>query len=632
MDPNSFLRSFVVLSISCLISASAYSADKPWLEIRSAHFRVLTDGSERDGRHVAKEFEQMHNVFEYNMRGFRLDNGAPLTIFVAKDQDSAAALDPAFQDREGINTLVCLYNEGWEKQFAVVRLSRAEAGFVNGRQNSFNVIYHEYVHSILHMNTRWLPVWMDEGLAEFFGSTLFEGERVEVGFPSVRLRELQRQSLIPVDVMLKVDQRSPYYHDQNLAPMFYAESWAMVHYMEFGDGMQNGKKLGEFYSLLDEGMPQEKAFAQVFGEQKKFYDGLRFYLSAPTLRNSVIKDLPRVDDSQFVTRELSPAETSAEIAGYHIWTRNLKAARPLLDQALKDDPKLPLAHENMGFLEFDDGNDDAALKQFSQAFEIDPKLYLSLYYKTMLEYSDGIQDEDALYAGLLGVIGLKPNFAAAYVQLALHHLRVGNFKNAQLMAQKAAQLAPSRAGYYTLFASTQAALGNYADAADIASFVAARWHGPDHNEAVGVWDSLPAAQRPKGESVGEEIPANTQAAEGTIRSITCANKEKGVSFDLVLDHSGQPVRFGSDGGFSSGFSDTLWYGRDHYSLCQHMQGMRAIVYYKTPASKNVAPSASATNATSNSSNLTLTGNVAEIEIRVPIPAPPTPAPASAPAH
>ncbi len=42
--------------------------------------------------------------------------------------------------------------------------------------------------------------------------------------------------------------------------MFYAESWALVHYMMFGDGMDRGAKLNEFFGLLQNGTDQAKAF------------------------------------------------------------------------------------------------------------------------------------------------------------------------------------------------------------------------------------------------------------------------------------------------------------------------------------------------------------------------------------
>jgi hypothetical protein len=34
------------------------------------------------------------------------------------------------------------------------------------------------------------------------------------------------------------------------------------------------------------------------------------------------------------------------------------------------------------------------------------------------------------------------------------------------------------------------------------------------------------------------------------------------------------------GGLSSGFSDTLWYGEDHFTGCHHLEGLRAVVRYK----------------------------------------------------
>ena len=42
--------------------------EKPWLEVRSPHFRVITNGSDRDARHVARAFEQMRAVFSSQFR------------------------------------------------------------------------------------------------------------------------------------------------------------------------------------------------------------------------------------------------------------------------------------------------------------------------------------------------------------------------------------------------------------------------------------------------------------------------------------------------------------------------------------------------------------------------------------
>ncbi len=601
-----------ILRLACLVllcnSLLTFATDKPWIEIRSPHFRVLTDGSEKDGRRVARDLEQMHEVFAYRYPSFRLDSGPPLLVFAPRDDESADSLDHVFGSEKGQTGLLGVYHEGWEKQYAAFRLTKAESVGGPGDSTSMNVIYHEYVHSIMHRNTRWLPVWLDEGFADFMGSTRFEGNTAIVGYPSERDHHIRDISLIPIDTLLKVDGSSPYYHDSKLASTFYAESWLTVHYMELGTGMQDGKKLEEFYGLIDQGTDQQKAFTQVFGDPKKFYQALIFYIQAPTLKNWILRDLPRVDEKQFAARTLSAAESGAEIAGYRVWMHDYKDARRIAGQALEDDPKLALAHENMGFVDFGEGKDSEAEKEFSAAFNLDSKGYLSLYYKTMLDASQRKPfDEDSIYSGCLRVLQINPQFAEVYIQLSLHQLRVGSLTNALLMAQKAVALEPSRAGYNLLVAHILSLMGQTQDAAQIASFVATRWSGPDHNEAVEIWDSIPQSQRPAIENPVEEIPKDTQTMAGKVESITCADKDKNIKFDLALDHEGKLVHFHSDGGFPTGYSDTIWYGRDHFSLCHHLEGLRAIVHYK-PAK-----------------DATYAGDVAELEFRVDMPAPPQPA-------
>lgn len=595
-------RCFVLLLLSSFaVSTLTHASDKRWIEIRSPHFRILTDGNEKDARRVAREFEQMHELFEVKIRRFKLDAGPPLLVFAAKDWRSASSLNHIF----GVDSptpILGIYHEGWEKQFAVFRNDSREISSPYGADNGMNVIYHEYVHSILHTNTRWLPMWMDEGFADFFGSTHFEKNEVVIGYPSPRMRTLKDKPLITIDAMMQMPRNARKIDTS----MFYAESWAMIHYMEFGTGMGHGNKLDEFYGHIDQGMDQKKAFEEVFGDPNNFYGGLHQYLTSPTLQSAVFYDLPRIDESQFAMRTLSAAESEAETAGYHVWMHDFKDARPLAEQAVKDDPKLALAHENLGFVDFGEGKDADAAKEFSTAFDLDPKLYLSLFYKTMLNASQGkALDDEAIYSGCLRVLQINPRFAEAYVQLALYQLRQGTLANALLMARKASDLAPNRAGYYLLAAHVLELMGQYQQAGEMASFVAERWTGPDHDEAVSIWDKIPQSQRPQIENLEESIPAGTQTTEGTVESVTCADKEKDkdVKFELVLNQAGKSVHFHSDGGFPTGYSDTIWYGRDHFSLCHHLEGMRAIVRYK-PAK-----------------DATYAGDVAELEIRVELPTP-----------
>ena len=65
---------------------------------------------------------------------------------------------------------------------------------------------------------------------------------------------------------------------------------------------------------------------------------------------------------------------------------------------------------------------------------------------------------------------------------------------------------------------------------------------------------------------------------------------------LELDRGDQKLIFHGKS-FMSGFSDTLWNGADHFSICRHVEGMHAVVRYKPPTDNKYA------------------GEVAELEFR-----------------
>src|SRR5580700_5920439 len=57
----------------------------PWLEIRSAHFTVITDAGDKKGKEVALRFEQMRAVFAILLMKERLNQPVPLTILAFKN-------------------------------------------------------------------------------------------------------------------------------------------------------------------------------------------------------------------------------------------------------------------------------------------------------------------------------------------------------------------------------------------------------------------------------------------------------------------------------------------------------------------------------------------------------------------
>ena len=82
---------------------------------------------------------------------------------------------------------------------------------------------------------------------------------------------------------------------------------------------------------------------------------------------------------------------------------------------------------------------------------------------------------------------------------------------------------------------------------------------------------------------------------GTVQSVQCGSKDQ--TWTMVVQSNGHPLTFHTNGFFAFGFSDTLWYGEDHFSTCRHIVGRRAIVrYLPTP-------------------NASYSGDVVEVDVR-----------------
>jgi hypothetical protein len=153
------------------------------------------------------------------------------------------------------------------------------------------------------------------------------------------------------------------------------------------------------------------------------------------------------------------------------------------------------------------------------------------------------------------------------------------------LARKAEVLEPSRAGYHLLVGRLLLASGNGQEAGKAATFVADRWRGPDRDEAMELWNDIPAEKRPADAPQPLDTPPTTLTSQGTLTSIVCGGKETGTS--LVVQSPLGTQTFRSSGAHRIGFSDTLWFGTDHFTLCHHLEGLRAIVEYKPTTNKDL---------------------------------------------
>ena len=91
-----------LLALCIFFGGDIGAADKPeaWIEVRSPHFRVVSNGNEKQARRVAGQFERFREVLRNTLTKGRLDPATPLLIFAVKDEKSLKTLLPEFWEKK----------------------------------------------------------------------------------------------------------------------------------------------------------------------------------------------------------------------------------------------------------------------------------------------------------------------------------------------------------------------------------------------------------------------------------------------------------------------------------------------------------------------------------------------------
>lgn len=432
-----------------------------WFEARSPHFVVVSNAGEKQARKTARQFEQIRSVFRQYIV---IASGHPspvITILAVKDENSLRALLPEYWATKGHThpAGIFFYNLG---QFeAAVQLDARGP-------NPYEGIYHEYYHSLTMPYFPGLPVWLAEGLAGFFGNSAVTEKETRLGEPDPNLIwELRQNRLIPLDVLFKVEQSSPYYNEQHQTSMFYAESWALIHYLMLGDDGSHRHLLTAYLQGLQKDGTQNEAAIKALGDLDKLQQDLEKYVSGSSFMEVRGPAPAPIPDANLRTREISDAEVDAYLGGFAALRGRPQEARPLLEQALRLDPKLALAHQNLGLMQLSGGQRGEALASFSQAVELDPRNALTRYLRAYLSFGQrNVRAGDAqIEDDLRQAIALDSDFAPSYGLLAVYLAASDeNLTEALAMAQKGVSLEPGNALYALSLAQVLARMGRFGDA------------------------------------------------------------------------------------------------------------------------------------------------------------------------
>jgi hypothetical protein len=202
-----------------------------------------------------------------------------------------------------------LFLRGPEKNYVLLRLD-AEG------EHPYAVVYHEYTHLLLS-KADWMPLWMNEGLAEFYQNTDIGEKDVALGQASFGDLELLRQNrLLPLPTLFTVDAKSPYYHEENKGSIFYAQSWALTFYLEQKDFKEHKQSLSDYGQLLAQNVDPVTAATRAFGDLRQLQSALDGLIRQDRFSYFRIPSKTEVDDSTFQIKPMRESDSEAMRADF----------------------------------------------------------------------------------------------------------------------------------------------------------------------------------------------------------------------------------------------------------------------------------------------------------------------------
>ena len=229
----------------------------------------------------------------------------------------------------------------------------------------------------------------------------------------------------------------PYYHEENKGSIFYAEVWALTHYLYVTDKQKGTNRVGDCMTLLGHGEDSLAAAEKVFGNLKQLQKALEDYIrQSQYMQFHLSSAAAAIDESTYKVRTLKQAESDAVRADVLADVGRIKEARELLDAVLKVDPDNVQAHETMGYLELQGMNMDAARKWYEEAIKLSSQNYFVYFnFATLSIGRVNTEQSKEIESSLRTAIRLNPRFAPAYEQLASLLMTEDQFADAEALLQ-----------------------------------------------------------------------------------------------------------------------------------------------------------------------------------------------------
>jgi tetratricopeptide (TPR) repeat protein len=509
-------RSLGAALLLCSITISHASAQPRWSRVDTPHFVVIGTGSEKRLQTLGAQFEGFREALTRLLSPTATSTAVPTVVVAFPDDKSLKPFKPVY--------------EGKTVEIGGLFVARSDVNYILiGPQitpDSLRNVFHEYSHLIINNVAPAIPLWLNEGLAEYYSSFELgnDGRKVVIGRPILpHLRTLNEEPLIPLKELIGTKRDSPQYNENSRRSTFYAQVWALVH-MLLHDEPDRRAAFSAYVNEVGAATAPEAAWTKHFGKSD-LSEALEKYARRRTMMAGQFTLPEKITRTPGTAVALAPATADAMFGELLMALDRPEAAAERFTRALALDPRSALALIGVARIK----------NQPAPAVALGDEDWLTAYLIGVALLERDSPDSAALAsarAALERAIANRPDLPNAQVRYAeALELAGADAPRAVEALQKAHAAVPVRDDYTFALARAVARAGDIATARGLLGQVIARPHLPgarDHafelmRRLVSSGGESQAAGGSVDRPVFREVKTGETRAEGTLESIECAS-------------------------------------------------------------------------------------------------------------
>ncbi|MCW5965106.1 MAG: hypothetical protein KIT83_13790 [Bryobacterales bacterium] len=342
-----------MLAVLALLLAGVSSAkDVAWRKLRSEHFEIYTADSDKTARRVLEHLERVRAAFQM-LTNSKTQAARPVRVvlFRGKREYEPFSL-PGFSDA-----------------YYMSARGRDHIVLSDFAEDAERVLNHEYFHLFSKNAGFDLPVWLEEGLADYFSTLRITAKDVSVGWPIVSHLQYLNSfagNPAPSSQMFTVTRSNRHQADYRSTLLLYAQGWALTHMTFLSQEMR--PKSGEFFQAMRNSGDARQAYREVYGLTPEALDQqLAGYINRRSYQ--YLKQPAKGLDFAVRVEPQSMEDWEAPLllAELQTYVRRSEQARASFDALARRFPQVPEIDEAQGYLAILDMDRTRAKDSFREA-------------------------------------------------------------------------------------------------------------------------------------------------------------------------------------------------------------------------------------------------------------------------